>query len=161
MGSLCGHRKADQFPLSSTLCLVLPLAPSQEILIQASSPPTDTDIHANIDSFLKYAFAVSGQEPVRKGQASTPPYANWRILSAPVLQQRPDYSQGWHIIAPTEPSISEFKKIESSEGPSFQPDYRPLTGTIFVREKPSNEENAQTPHLNFPEAIPETKSKGR
>ncbi|KAJ6658333.1 hypothetical protein lerEdw1_020605 [Lerista edwardsae] len=137
-------------------------APSQEILIQASSPPTETDIHANIDSFLKYAFAVSGQEPVPKGQASTPPQASWKIISAPVLQPRPDFSQGWHIIAPTEPSISDFRTIETSEGqtgPSFQQNYSPLTGTIFVSEKPLNAENTQAPYLNLPE-VQETKVKG-
>ncbi|XP_066473163.1 acrosin-binding protein [Tiliqua scincoides] len=154
-----GEKRPQTSPLKEA-------APSQEIsklLIKAPSPPLNIDVRANIDEILKYAFAVSGQEPVPKAHSSVL-HDNGQTLQASKFQEWSDYSKAWLVAAPTETSISNVQKIETTEGqigPSFQQDLRPA----FLKEKPLNVENAQAPidgktQQNFQEAIPETKSKG-
>ncbi|XP_053155085.1 acrosin-binding protein isoform X2 [Hemicordylus capensis] len=141
--------------------IVKAAAPIQEDTMlpkQASPSPLDNRLRSNIDSILKYSFAVSGQEPVPR-EPKLAPQGHWGMFQTPPQEVVP--------IPLTPTSETEIQTTETTEGQEDQnlrENIQRLIGTAL--EQTQDEKSTQAPStrrtdLNVQPTIPETReSKG-
>ncbi|KAM6469274.1 acrosin-binding protein, partial [Liasis olivaceus] len=146
---------------------VLPTAPTENHALAPTevSPLTlEHRLRSNIDSILKYSFAVSGQEPMLKNDFHVP-HSN---LEAQQLPEWPDDLNAESNTFPPEASTLFIKNVEVTEDVTDQQlfeDIHHLIGRALSLEKTLKAENMkeredENPSLNIEEAISENSSAG-
>ncbi|KAH0628555.1 hypothetical protein JD844_009890 [Phrynosoma platyrhinos] len=138
-------------------------SPSESSPAPESSPPPEMRLHSNIDAILKYAFAVSGEEPVTKK-----PESKWETLQTTVEQNQAEHSSAQLVTVTAETVVSDIKTVKGTTGLTDQMLHQSihrLIGKAFSLEQSLSSDNMKATKsikidLKGQEAILETSPKG-
>uniref|UniRef100_A0A6J0UNR3 Acrosin-binding protein n=1 Tax=Pogona vitticeps TaxID=103695 RepID=A0A6J0UNR3_9SAUR len=121
--------------------------PVEEIIISSPAPskkpgPAPTEIslspeirlRSNVDAILKYAFAVSGEEPIPRIHFPSPD-SNWGTLQSPTEHE---HAEHLHVVVSTEEPTTDIKATEGLTDQKLHQSIHRLISKAFSLEQALN-----------------------